>query len=212
MLLFACRGLTFKMLINQMLDWDERYVIEKSLVVTGTAAWSHNVHATAIADVGDGTVTVKTETTHGYAVGSQVYIDGTDNYDGLHTITAVTTTTFTFTATYVAETPAGSGAETVRVVLAPVTGTSRDAFQLVELRLHLTVAPTTSESYTITLDSGSGSAFDVVVRNRNMITRTDDDWQPSAVLRYTDGDVLVFTYANSDGRTYGLEVKYRQLT
>ena len=199
--------------MDSQLDWDMRYVVEKSLVLHGTAAWSHNIANSIITDNGDGTIKVTTETTHGYKEDSQIYLDGMTNHDGLHTLTAVDTTDFSFTATFVADdTPAGSGAETVRIVLAPVTGTARDAFQLREVRLKLNTAPTTSGHYVVTLDSEHGSDFDVIPRQRNMAGRTDDDWAPNAVLRYTDGDVLVFTYANADGRTYGLEVKYLQLT
>lgn len=198
--------------MSQELDWDERCVINSELIVSGTAAWSHNIAAIAVADVGDGTVTITTETTHGFAVDSQVYIDGTTNYDGTVTITAVTTTTFTFTATYTAETPTGGGTETVGIRLAPVTGASRDAFQLMEVRLNLDTASGTSESYTITLNSEWGSAFDIELRNRNMNGRTDDDWGPTIEMRFTDGDELIFTYNNTDGRTYGLEVKFKQLT
>lgn len=198
--------------MSQEIDWDERCVVNNQLIVSGIKAWSHNIAATAVVDNGDGTVTITTETTHGFAVASQVYIDGTTNYDGTVTLTAVTTTTFTFTATYTAETPAGSGAETVGIRLAPVTDTTRDAFQLMEVRLTLSAASVTSESYTVTLNSEWGSVFDNVPRTRNMNGRRYDDWGPGIEMRFTDGDELIFTYNNTDGRTYGLEVKFKQLT
>ena len=194
------------------LDWDERYVVEKSLIVSGTAAWSHNLKNTIVLDNGDGTVKVGCDA-HGYKVDSQIYLDGTDNYDGLHTLTAVGTNDFSFTATFVAETPPGNSTETVRVVLAPVTGDDRDAFQLVEVRLHLSAAPTTaSQNVDITLDSGNSADFDVLVRTKDIVGETSWDWSPDAQLRYTEDDALVLSWANTDGKTYGLEVRYKQLT
>ena len=198
------------------LDWDERYVVRKTLVVTGTAALSHNLKATASEDNGDGTAKVHCDA-HGYLVGSQIYITGTSTVlAGLRTLTAVGTNDFSFayTGTFVAETPPGDSTETVRVVLAPVIEDDRRPFQLREVRLHLDGVPTTSGYVVITLDAGAGSAFDVVVRRKDMagVDPPDWDWSPDAILRYTEDDALVFTWANADGDTYGLEIVYDQLT
>lgn len=198
-----------------MLDWDERCMVEKTLTVSGTAALSHNLKATATEDNGDGTAKVYCDA-HGLAVDSEVYITGTSAVlAGLRTLTAVTTNNFSFayTGTFVAETPPGDSTETVRVVIAPVTGDDRDAFQLAEIRLHLDAVPTTaSQNITITLDAGASAAFDVVVRTKDIVGETDWDWWPDAELRYTDEDMLVITWANTDGVTYGLEVRFKQLT
>ena len=199
-----------------MLDWDERFVVRKTLVVTGSAALSHNLANTITEDNGDGTAKVYCDA-HGYAEGSQVYITGTSAVlAGLRTLTVVDTNYFYFayTGTFVAETPPGNSTETVRVVLAPVTGDDRDAFQLVEVRLHLDGVPTTSGYVVITLDAGAGSTFDVIVRRKDMagVDPPDWNWVPDAILRYSEDDMLVFTWANTDGDTYGLEVVYNQLT
>lgn len=199
--------------MNQ-LDWDERCIVEKTLTISGTAAWSHDLANTAIEDNGDGTVKVYC-TAHGYVVGGQIYIDGTTLFDGLHTLTAVGTDdfSFAFTGTFAAETPPGNSTETVRVVLAPLTGDARNAFQLVEVRLHLDGTPTTAGAIAITLDAGAGPAFDVVIKTKNMTTDSvaDWNWAPDAELRYTEDDALVFTWNNADGDTYGLEIRYKQL-
>lgn len=199
-----------------MLDWDERYVVRKTLVVTGTAALSHNLDATLTEDNGDGTAKVYC-TGHGYAEGSQIYITGTsDVLAGLRTLTAVNTNdfSFTYTGTFVAETPPGNSTETVRVVLAPVIGDDRRPFQLTEVRLHLDGVASTSGYVVITLDAGAGSAFDVVVRRKDMagVDPPDWDWSPDAILRYTEDDAIVLTWANADGDTYGLEIVYNLLT
>lgn len=199
-----------------MLDWDERYVVRKTLVVSGSAAFSHNLKATASEDNGDGTAKVYCDA-HGYKVGSQIYIAGTSAVlAGLRTLTAVNTNDFSFvyTGTFVAETPPGDSTETVRVVLAPVIGDDRRPFQLKEVRLHLDGVPSTSGYLVITLDAGVGSDFDVVVRRKDMagVDPPDWNWAPDAILRYTEDDMLIFTWANADGDTYGLEVVYDQLT
>lgn len=199
-----------------MLDWDERFVVRKTLVVTGSAALSHNLKNTITEDNGDGTAKVYCDA-HGYEVGSQIYITGTSAVlSGLRTITAENTNDFsvTYTGTFVAETPPGNSTETVRVVLAPVTGDDRDAFQLREVRLHLNGVPSTSGYVVITLDAGAGSDFDVIVRRKDMagVDPPDWNWAPDAQLRYSEDDMLVFTWANADGDTYGLEVVYDQLT
>jgi len=190
-----------------MLDWDERYMVEKRLVVSGTKAWSQTLGNVDVVDNGDGTVMLNAGT-HGYKVGSQVYIDGTTNYDGLHTLTAVAAATITFVATYVAEKPGGS--ETVRIVLFP-----GNPFQLMEVRLHLNAIPTTSENIAITLDSAAGADFDVVVKVKDMAGNSiaDWDWAPgkSTELKYLATESLIFTWANSNSKTYGLEIRYKEL-
>lgn len=182
--------------------WNERlYVIEKQ-VSSGSAALHGVLNAAAAVDAGGGIVTIPM-TGHGFNVGSYVQIGGTDNYDGVHKIIAKATNTFNIYATFVAETFAGT--DTVKAALGPGV-----AFQMIEARLHLSAAGGAVENYTITLDSENGAAFDVVLETAAMNADADVPTLWNDKKRYFNaGDVLLFEYVNTNGRTWGLEVVYR---
>lgn len=57
---------------------------------------------TSFADAGGGDVTATTSSVHGYTTGDRIIIEDTTNYDSEYSITVLTTTTFSFTATWVA--------------------------------------------------------------------------------------------------------------
>lgn len=95
----------------------------------------------------------------------------------------------------------GSGAMAVNV-------DPNKAFKLLEMRVHLSSASATSEDLTITLDSGAGAAYDVELYSKDMNTVVD------LVVTFTDRyfistDDLDFAWANSNSRTYGIEIKYQ---
>lgn len=171
--------------------------------VTGTADLSATLSSgTAVVDNSDGTVTLTTSDAHGFLAGSHLYIEGTTNYNGTQLLTAVTTSGITFKNDYTAETP--DGTETAKFIVAPECD-----FVLLEVSLHLSAAAATVENFVCTLDANAGAAFD-----QNLIT---EDVNGHADLAWTmekycmDDDKLVFTLPNTDGRTYGLEVKYRRI-
>lgn len=72
--------------------------------IIGTANTIDNAAAT---DAGGGIVTIPA-TGHKLQVGYSVKIDGTTNYDGVYVVEAITANDFNITATYVAETFAGT--------------------------------------------------------------------------------------------------------
>jgi hypothetical protein len=76
--------------------------------------------------------------------------------------------------------------------------------------LKLSAAASTSENVTITLDSGNGAAYDVVLVafDPSVIGGTSFVWIPDYVLTLGAGDKIVVTYTNTDTRTYGLQVRY----
>ena len=183
--------------------WDNRYETIDTFIASGTAAMNTTLDADDAVDTGGGLVTL-VSTAHGFAVGSQIYISGTTNYDGMHTLAAVATDTFNIYATYVAETFAGS--ETVTVTLYPDAGTID--FALKEIRLHVDAAPTTAANFTITLDSNLGAAWDIVVDTFAMAGNANIPQVPDPPLPFDAGDMLVFGWANADGDLWGLEVKW----
>ena len=98
-----------------------------------------------------------------------------------------------------------AGTDTVKVALGPGV-----EFQMIEARLHLSASGGAVENYTITLDSENGAAFDVVLETAAMNADADVPTVWNEQKRYfNDGDVLLFEYANTNGRTWGLEVVYR---
>ena len=84
-------------------------------------------------------------------------------------------------------------------------------FRLLAIRLHFTLAPTTSQDFTVTLDSGDGTAYDTVLFRRDPSVGSVTD-----LLIPFGGDEHIFeaddvidcAYTNTDTRTYGLVVIY----
>lgn len=97
----------------------------------------------------------------------------------------------------------GGGAinETVTV---PV-GSQRD---VVSVELHLSAAPTTSEYFIVTKDSLGGAEYDVVAYkvDPSATSMTDLVWRPEQPYILIGGDAIDVTYANADGRVWGLTI------
>ena len=101
-------------------------------------------------------------------------------------------------------TGAGNIASTVSI---PDNGTS--IWEVISIELHLS-AVGAANNLTATVDSGSGSAYDVNVITQDMTATTDllytfEDGE--LMLRNTDD--LVFSWTNAGAVTYGLTVKYK---
>lgn len=189
------------------MPWTEKDEIK----VSGTGALNATLAATAVVQVGDvalGEVKFTTSAAHGFLAGSHVIIEGTTNYDGVHEITSVpSTTTFQIKHAYTAETPAGT--ETVKIAIKP-----NAPFQFVGFSIHLSAAPTTSENFTITVDANDGSAFDVNIYTRDFSTDSDVDiiWtMPDDDQQiYKKDDLIRVAWTNTDGRTYGIKLWFRR--
>ena len=78
-------------------------------------------------------------------------------------------------------------------------------WQLESVKLHLSSAGGAG-SFTITVDANAGSTYDIIVFTQDMTTATDVIWIPERPLVFQSGDKLIFSYANANNRTYGLEV------
>lgn len=156
-----------------------------------------------VVDNGDGTVKIPA-TDHGFlGVGSVVYIEGTTNYDGMREITEVNTDDFSIKADYTAEELAGT--ETAKVAI----DWSRP-IDLIEVRLAFSTAPT-QDTFTVTIDSNMGAGWDFVLESQAMNGISDHQAVQSVLQAIHKDDVLRFAFANNDGRTWGLEVLFRDL-
>ncbi len=81
-----------------------------------------------------------------------------------------------------------------------------DTYRVLSASIHLNAAPTTSENLTIDLDSVAGSNYDARLYSLDLGggAVTDLVWQPDAPLYLVGGDGLDVTWANTNGRTWGL--------
>lgn len=94
-----------------------------------------------------------------------------------------------------------TGAAAISETLAPTT-----AFQIEEIRLHLSAAGATPENLTVTLDSDAAAAYDARFLTQDMNAIQDVVWQPTRPLVFSNGDEIDIAYANTDTRTWGLEI------
>lgn len=89
----------------------------------------------------------------------------------------------------------------MRVKLDPGRG-----FQLEEVRLHLSAAGGSSENFTTTVQSAAGDEYNAVLNTQDMNAATDEHYQPTRPVFLAKGDTLLFEWANSNTKTWGLEV------
>jgi len=87
------------------------------------------------------------------------------------------------------------------------------AFQIIEIRIHLSAAggAVGAVGFTGTLDSATNAAYDYQLFSEDMTLLTDFVYQPSQPLYFEAGDEIDFAYANGSTRTYGLTVVYTTL-
>ena len=83
-------------------------------------------------------------------------------------------------------------------------------FGSVQLKVHLN-AVGGAGNLTVTVDANAGAAYDVVLLTQDMTLVTDLLWVPPDRLEFQEGDKLVVAWANAGGKTYGLEVSWKQV-
>jgi hypothetical protein len=84
------------------------------------------------------------------------------------------------------------------------------AFQLEELRFHYSAAAA-NESFTVTLDSGEGSEWDVVVVSQSVNGLTDYVKEFTRPRPFANGDKLKIAQANANLVVWGLEIIWQPL-
>lgn len=78
-----------------------------------------------------------------------------------------------------------------------------------EVRLHLSAAGGAAESFTMKSDSALGAAYDIQHASQDMNALTDYVFRPTnGFLFLAKGDELDFAWANSNNRTWGLEILF----
>lgn len=77
------------------------------------------------------------------------------------------------------------------------------------MMVHFSAAPTTSEYFTVTLDSAAGAQYDTVLYkiDPSAASTTDIFWTETFAL--LPGDALRTTYANTDARIIGVTFRLR---
>lgn len=81
--------------------------------------------------------------------------------------------------------------------------------ELVCVKLHLDAAGGAAENFTVTINSATALAYDVNLYTQDMTIIQDICWVPDRPIPILNNDPIDFAYANSNTRTYGLEVIYR---
>ena len=90
------------------------------------------------------------------------------------------------------------------------TLTPNGAWELKEVRLHLSAAGGTSENFSIIENAGEGSAYNVVHLATDMETASDVVQSfYHEEKHFSQNDSVNFTYTNTGSRTWGLKVIYR---
>jgi hypothetical protein len=76
--------------------------------------------------------------------------------------------------------------------------------------LKLSGAASTPENVIVTLDSGSGAAYDTILVqfDPSVIGGTSFVWVPDYPLTLGPNDIITVTYTNTDTLTYGLTIRY----
>jgi len=93
-----------------------------------------------------------------------------------------------------------------------VTFDPEGSARLIQVNIHLNTVSATSEDLVINLDSQLGVEWDVNIITEDMDTKKDlilNHWELRDYTMF-EGDKVTFTWANSDTRTWGLEIIYRR--
>jgi hypothetical protein len=80
-------------------------------------------------------------------------------------------------------------------------------YRLISVSCVFAIAPTTSESLTLTMNSVGGSQYDVLVYtvDPSTLAATDILWQPDEEYFLIGGDAIDAAYAGTDGYGWGIE-------
>ena len=81
---------------------------------------------------------------------------------------------------------------------------------ITSVKLHLSAAGGVTENFTVKINSVVAAAYDTVLFSQDMNAVTDILWVPDQPIPIVTNDVVDFAYANTNSRTYGLEVTFKR--
>lgn len=102
------------------------------------------------------------------------------------------------------QTVTGSGAISSNIDLGGVA-------TIKQITYHADGAATTSENFTVTINSAAGAAYDTVVYSVDVSGETDTQniiWKPSPHVVLANGDTIDLAFANTETNTIGITVYY----
>lgn len=191
----------------------EFYRFEGAKAMNGTVDAAAVVDKTATypAAHGPGVVDI-TDTTHGYLASDRedipnfIFIQGTDNYNGLRRIHSVPDANSIFIyAKYVAETLGASD------IIRPGLQFGEE-WLFRGFKLHLSAASSTTENLVISVDADAGSSFDFNIWTADMNGVQDDSkFFMSDPVPINRNDIVYVTWANTNAVTWGLELISQRL-
>lgn len=185
--------------------YDERYNVIEIFHFSGSKKMNGTLDAAAAADAGGGLTDI-TITAHGLVAGDWIRIAGSVAYDGVWRVySAPDANSIYIEKAYTAEIFAGT--ETYAVALKPDCD-----FELLETRLKLSVA-SAAENYIHLFDANAGATWDATLETTAMngLTEKVIVWRDATKRRFMEkGDVLYWTYANTNNATWGLTVIIRR--
>lgn len=84
-------------------------------------------------------------------------------------------------------------------------------YRLVSVTCNFNTAPTTSENFTITLDTAAGPIYDLLLYTLDPSAAATSDilWQPDEEILLEPSDAVVVGFANSDNRNYGAQITFK---
>ena len=88
-----------------------------------------------------------------------------------------------------------------------------EAYRIMSVALVFAAAPTTSENYTITLDSRAGPTYDLLLYrvDPSGAALTDILWQPDEELFLEGGDAILCEFANTDRVGYTIQIVFKRV-
>lgn len=82
---------------------------------------------------------------------------------------------------------------------------------LEQITMAWNIAPTTSEEFTLVRDAIDGTNYDCVFRQEDPSLAPWRFWVCVTGFRFDTGDIVRFDYANTDDRTIGVVMWFRQV-
>jgi len=80
--------------------------------------------------------------------------------------------------------------------------------RLCSVTAHFSAAPTTSESFTITMNANAGAAYNTLLNsvNPSLTAMVNYVWFPDGDLYLESGDSIVLAFPNTESVTYGIQI------